>query len=73
MSKEIFRFKILHAGWELDNEGWIVEHEDGHRELRTTNHTSECEMSLRELEEKIIETQESLDGLLKAKTLMNWH
>lgn len=72
MSKEIFRFKILHAGWELDNEGWIIE-QDGRRELRTTSHTSECEMSLRELEEKIIETQESLDGLLKAKTLMNWH
>jgi hypothetical protein len=30
-------------------------------------------MPLRELEEKIIETQESLDGLLKAKALMNWH
>ena len=73
MSKEIFRFKILHAGWELDNEGWIIEHEDGRRALRTTSHTSECEMPLRELEEKIIETQESLDGLLKAKTLMNWH
>jgi len=52
---------------------WIIEHEDGRRELRTTSHTSECEMPLRELEEKIIETQESLDGLLKAKALMNWH
>lgn len=73
MSKEIFRFKVLHAGWELDNEGWIIENEDGRRELRTTSHTNECEMPVRELEEKIIETQESLDELLKAKTLMNWH
>lgn len=72
MSKEIFRFKVLHAGWELDNECWIIENEDGRRE-RTTSHTSECEMPVRELEEKIIETQESPDGLLKAKTLMNWH
>lgn len=72
MSKEIFRFKILHAGWELDNEGWIIEHEDGRRELRTTSHTSEYETPLRELEEKIIETQESLDVLLKAMALMKY-
>jgi hypothetical protein len=72
MSKEIFRFKIMHSGWELDNEGWIVEHEDGRRELRTTSHTSECEMSSRELEDKITETQNSLNGLLKVKALMNY-
>jgi hypothetical protein len=72
MSKEIFRFKIMHLSWELDNEGWIIEHEDGRQELRTTSHTNECETSLKELEDKIVETQNSLNGLLKAKALMNY-
>lgn len=62
----------MHIGWELDNVGWIIEHEDGRRELRTTSHTSECEMTRQELEKKIVETQKSLNSLLKAKALMNF-
>lgn len=72
MPKLILRFKILHSGWELDNIGWIIEHEDGHRELRTTSRTTECEMTAQALEKKIAETQRSLNGLLKAKVLMNY-
>lgn len=72
MSKLIFRFKILHYSWELDNIGWIIEHDDGRRELRTTSHASECEMTSQALEKKIAETQNSLNGLLKAKALMNY-
>jgi hypothetical protein len=62
----------LHYSWELDNIGWIIEHEDGRRELKTTSHASECEMTSQALEKKIAETQKSLNGLLKAKALMNY-
>ncbi len=72
MAKLIFRFKIMHIGWELDNVGWIVEKEDGRRELRTTSHAAECEMTSESLDKKIAETKKSLDGLLKAKKLMNY-
>jgi len=71
MSKEIFIFKILHDGWEMDNEGWIIEHRDGRKELKTTNSGGECDMSLVALEKKIIETQDSLNGLIKAREMIS--
>ena len=55
----VYKFSILHKGWELDNKGWIMQ--DGR--IFTTSHTSVYEMSAAELERKIVETQRSLDGL----------
>jgi len=67
--EKIFETRVLHDGWELDNSLWVIEGGGGKRELRTTNHGGECEMSARELDEKIEETKLSYDGLLEAKRL----
>lgn len=57
------RFTILHAGWELDNVGWIAN--DG--SVYTTNHGgAPYPMSMDELKAKIEETKESLHGLVRA-------
>lgn len=61
---------ILHSGWEMDNEAWIVEMEDKSLKAFTTNHGGLCEWTLSELEEKIKETEESLTGLKEAQKLI---
>lgn len=71
MSK-IHRFKILHAGWEMDNHGHVFEDIKGKRKLFTTSHGNDVVMSKKELLAKIEETRESLEGLLKAKELMKY-
>jgi len=70
MEKVIYRFRILYDGWELDNEGWIVEDEKGKRTLRSTSHGTEFDWNKEGLIEKIVETQASLDGLKQAYKLM---
>jgi hypothetical protein len=68
--KIIHWFRILHEGWESDNEGWVVEYPNGKRELLTTNHGEKCVMSKDELKDKIKETRRSLNGLLEAEKLV---
>ena len=68
--EKIFEFTVLHKDWELDNEGWIEKQDDGKLKLMTTNHNSICEMCLDEINEKITETEKSLNDLKKAKTLV---
>ena len=53
------RFTILHAGWELDNVGWIAN--DG-RVYTTSHGGAPFPMS----KAKIEETTESLHGLVRA-------
>ena len=67
--KIIHKCRVLHDGWELDNSLWVVENEDGSREIQTTNHGMKCGVDREELDHKIKETQESLDGLIAAKKL----
>lgn len=69
---KIHHFKILHAGWEMDTKGHVEETPKGKRTLHTTNHGDECIMPKKELLAKIQETQDSLEGLLKAKELMKY-
>lgn len=57
------RFTILHAGWELDNVGWIAN--DG-RVYTTSHGGAPFPMSMDELKAKIEETTESLHGLVRA-------
>ncbi len=57
------RFTILHAGWELDNVGWIAN--DG-RVYTTSHGGAPYPMSTGELKAKIEETTESLHGLVRA-------
>lgn len=71
-SKKFHFFIILHKGWEMDNFGYVEEDDKYKRTLHTTNHGKKCIMSKEQLLDKIEETKASLDGLLKAKELMNY-
>lgn len=68
--KIIHTFKILHEGWEMDNDGRVVEDEVGGNKIMTTSHGVRCEMSQTSLKAKIKETEASLAGLKKAKELV---
>ena len=61
---EIFHSStILHNGWEMDNEAWLVRLTDGTVTVLTTSHGGVYEMKLTELQEKIAETEDSLKSL----------
>jgi hypothetical protein len=64
-SKKIFECRVLHDGWEMDNSAWVIEHPDGKKEIRTTNHGGECSMDIKDICSKIAETNASLSGLVK--------
>jgi hypothetical protein len=36
----LFQFTVLHAGWECDDKGWVVEMEDGSKALVLSSHTT---------------------------------
>ena len=57
-----FTFVIMHAGWDLDNKGWVMH--DG--SVFTRNHNRVCEMPAAEMEAKISETEFCLAGLKHA-------
>ena len=69
MAETIFKATVMHNGWEMDNEAWILEYNGGYREIRTTSHGREYVMGVKELDEKIKETEGSLNGLIKLKKL----
>ncbi len=62
--------KVLHEGWEMDNLAWYVELPNGDRQVMTTNHGRECYMHTKEIIDKIEETRQSLDGLLKLLSIV---
>ena len=63
---------VLHAGWEMDNEAWLVEMQDGSVRLLTTSHGGLYDMSIEGLQAAIEDTAESLQSLkgLLEKSLM---
>ena len=65
--KIVFEAVVMHVDWGMDNKVWVVEHENGKRELLTTSHGGEYIMSIDELNKKLKETAESLSGLMKIK------
>jgi hypothetical protein len=69
--KKVGEAVVLHEGWEMDNRAWVIEDEFGTRELRTTSHGGECVMTMNELDEKIMETEKSLNGLKMIKALVS--
>jgi hypothetical protein len=71
IERRIFKAVVLHNGWEMDNLCWVVD-VGNKRVLRTTNHGGECEMTQEDLFEKIKETEESLDELRHAGSMMGW-
>lgn len=69
--KVLHKAIILHSGWEMDNEGWIVELEDGTIKGLTTSHgCSICEWSIDDINSHILMTEESLTSLRKASTIL---
>lgn len=68
---KIFTARVLHDGWEMDN--LLEVHKDTNSKvtLRTTNHGSDCEMTISALRCKIQETEKSLKGLKRALILTN--
>jgi len=54
---------ILHSGWEMDNEGWVVLLKNEDIKFLTTDHGSVSWWSIEEIEEKIEETSKSLKSL----------
>jgi len=61
---------VLHEGWEMDNEAWVVEDENGARELWTTNHGSPCPMTIADVDDHIKESEESITQLKNLKALI---
>lgn len=57
---------VLHAGWEMDNEAWIVEMEDGQVLALTTSHGSLCEWTKAEAEQALKDTESSAAALRRA-------
>ncbi len=59
----LFTATVLHNGWEMDNEAWLVEMEDGRKMLFDTSHGGICELAMAALLEKIEETENSAESL----------
>ena len=62
--------KLLHDGWEMDNQGWIVELEDKRQIALTTDHGEVCVWTKEEAEEKLAETEKS--ALSLRSLLRHW-
>jgi 3-dehydroquinate dehydratase len=54
LGKTIFRFPVLHLGWEADGWGYVIE-KDGKRDVILSNHGKFYTASIKELEQKIAE------------------
>ena len=67
-------YKILHEGWEMDNDGWIVSDEDGMIWLKETSHERyyyQCgDDAVSALRETIKEHEDVIKGQKKALSLL---
>lgn len=68
--KIIAKATVLHIGWEMDNECWLVEMSDGKLELFTTNHGGFYHMCDEDLQDAIREAQDSYNGLNNIRNIM---
>ncbi len=67
--KTVFRFPVLHLGWEADGWGYVVER-DEKREIILSNHGTFYVASIKELESKIAEYTKVKFETKKAITLV---
>lgn len=61
----LYKATIMHTGWEMDNEAWLVELKDERKVVLTTNHGGICEMSIDEALYKVAETFSSIESIRK--------
>ena len=70
LKKTIFKFPVLHLGWEADGWGYIIENGDK-REVWLSDHGKFYISSIKELEQKIAEYKKVEFETKKAITLLN--
>jgi len=70
VTKVLHTAKVMHAGWEMDNEAWAVELEDGTRAVLTTSHGALYVADCGEFEDKLRETEESAASIRTLLGLM---
>lgn len=61
---------VLYRGWEMDNEGWIVEMNNGEIVALTTSHGTLCSWSLDKISESLADTKQSAEALTNALQLL---
>lgn len=59
----LYTATILYAGWETDNEAWVVEMSDGSMAVLTISHGCICEWPQEEAEAKLLETLKSAESI----------
>jgi len=72
LKKTIFKFPVLHLGWESDGWGYIIENGEK-REVWLSDHGNFYIASIKELEQKIAEYKKVEFETKKAITLLNNH
>ena len=70
LGKTIFKFPVLHLGWEGDGWGYVIEKDDK-REIVLSNHGKFYTASVKELEQKLAEYKKVEFETKKAITLLN--
>lgn len=70
--KIVHTFRVLHDGWEMDNEAWIARNKTGDLVYLSTNHGSLWDhgRDISELHDKLVETRNSVAGIKKAIAIM---
>lgn len=63
VKRVISQATVLHCGWDLDNDAWSVEFDDGTKGIIFTNHGGFYISTPQEINEYIKETQESVEQL----------
>jgi len=71
MDKTLLEFGVMWSGWECDTMAWIIEDENGVRQLKTTSHGSPVIEDREFLIERIHAYQRSLYITQKALELLD--
>lgn len=69
----LFHFKVLYEGWEMDNDAWVVELENGERALVATSHGSTYVARPAEFREKLSEYERAAVDTRHAMEMVGEH
>jgi hypothetical protein len=71
VKRALFQFKVMHCGWECDEDGWVVEMDDGSRALVLMNHMHLYVAEPSELSEKLAEYERVAADTNKALSMLS--
>lgn len=71
VKRKLFKFKVMHCGWECDDDGWVVEMKDGSKALVMSSHNHLYVAEPADLEKKIAEYEKVLGASRKALKLLS--